>query len=574
MVHLCYYFVECTPSSSTAEHHEKQIEHGNFVVKDISALYLDNRFSDVVLIVDEVQLPVHRAILASRSEYFRSLLFGGLQESGKPEVNISNAPLASFKIILEYIYTGRMNLNDLKDKVIVELLSLSNLYELSGLQYTLSQYLSNNINVHNVCSLFAMSRLCLPKISAVKSPEYLLNFIETHALDVLQSEDFLSLSAGALQEILIRDSFYADELEIFRAVYRWIIENQDYLECDATNKVLSVVRYPLMCDDELNEVSMTLQMVSLERISDTIPDAKLLRNTVSPHELQFRVQQNVNLIHGSQGVLDIKEYDGVAMITLGRLAIINKITILFGDNDSGDYSYYIDVSIDGNHWVRVIDYSDYFCRSVQDLWILKQLVRYIRIVSTKNTGYKKFQLLDVSYNTERWDSVKIENGFVAPEYNVATESMNATVNEGSGCIRIQLAQPYILSSMRMLLWDDDNLCYSYTVEVSANNQDWVMIMNNSMEKTRGWQVLQFKPRPIVFIRITGVRNLIGIFFRCVYFEAPAQIPLHSPYPDRHDVTHYWENNKPCITVAEAPVQKHEETTDQQDNDLGHRCSIS
>ncbi|XP_050435393.1 BTB/POZ domain-containing protein 9-like [Adelges cooleyi] len=145
---------------------------------------------------------------------------------------------------------------------------------------------------------------------------------------------------------------------------------------------------------------------------------------------------------------------------------------------------------------------------------------------------------------------------------------------GLGCIRIQLAQPYILSSMRMLLWDDDDLFYSYTVEVSINNQDWVMIMNNSMEKAHGWQVLHFKPRPMVFIRITGLRNSIGSFFRCVYFEAPAQKPLHSPYPDRHVVTHYAENNEPYITMAEAPGQQNEETADQQDNDPGNRCSIS
>ncbi|XP_050426606.1 BTB/POZ domain-containing protein 9-like [Adelges cooleyi] len=375
-----------------------------------------------------------------------------------------------------------------------------------------------------------MSRLCQPETSVVKSPEYLLDFIDTHALDVFQPENFRNLSAGALREILTRDSFYANELDIFRVVYRWITESQDCLDSDAIDQVLSAVRYSLMSDEELN----------------------------------------VNLIYGSQGVLDINEFDGSAMITLCHLTIINKITIMFGDNDSRDYSYYIDVSIDDNHWVRVVDYSDYICRCIQDLWIPKQIVRYIRIVGTKNTVNKKFQLLELSYNTERLDSVKIKNGIVAPKYNVAIESMNATVIEGEphisrnflihsyyigskdfrnnkytwhpiglGCIRIQLAQPYILSSMRMLLWDQSNLFNSYTVEVSANNQEWVMIINNSKKWTHGWQVLHFKPRPIAFIRITGVRNSIGSFFRCVYFESPAQKPLRFPYPVLHDVTNYW-----------------------------------
>ncbi|XP_050435396.1 BTB/POZ domain-containing protein 9-like [Adelges cooleyi] len=473
----CYEPVECTPSPSTAKQHSKEpIDHSQLLVKDISALYLDKRFSDVVLIVDGVHLPVHRAVLASRSEYFRCLLFGGLQESEGPEVNISDAPLATFKIILYYIYTGRMNLSDLKDKVIVELFSLSNLYELSDLQYTLSQYLSNNINEHNVCSLFVMSRLCQPKTSVVKSPEYLLNFIETHALDVLQSEDFLNLSAEALQEILTRDSFFANELDIFRAVYRWILENQLYIDSDVINNVLSAVRFPLMNDEELNEVSVS-NLVSSEKILY----AKLLRNTVSPHDLQLRVQQKL------------------------------------------------------------------------------------------------------SYDTERWDSLKIENGFVVPKYNVAVKSLNANVdvgesNEsrffllepyysdynnfrynkytwhipGSGCIQIQLSQPYILSSMRMLLWDQRGLYYHYTVEASFDNQEWVMIINNSKKRTHGWQVLHFKPRPIVFIRITGKDNPKYWIFHCVYFEAPAQVPLDSTnFDDGHCVTHYWEDNETDITMTDA-----------------------
>ncbi|XP_050435267.1 BTB/POZ domain-containing protein 9-like [Adelges cooleyi] len=106
--------------------------------------------------------------------------------------------------------------------------------------------------------------------------------------------------------------------------------------------------------------------------------------------------------------------------------------------------------------------------------------------------------------------------------------------------------------MRMLLWDNDDLFYSYTVEVSVNNQDWVMIINNSEEQTHGWQVLHLKPRPIVFIRITGVRNSRGSIFRCVYFEAPAQVPLDSTnFDDGRDVTHYWENNERDITMTDA-----------------------
>ncbi|XP_050427021.1 BTB/POZ domain-containing protein 9-like [Adelges cooleyi] len=93
----------------------------------------------------------------------------------------------------------------------------------------------------------------------------------------------------------------------------------------------------------------------------------------------------------------------------------------------------------------------------------------------------------------------------------------------SGCIVIHLAQPYILSSMRFLLWGGNDQFYKYTVEDSIDNQDWKWIAHESKELKQSWQVLKFTPRPILYIRITGVYNSAGNDFRILYFEAPAQV---------------------------------------------------
>lgn len=48
---------------------------------------------------------------------YRALLYGGLKESNQPEVEITEASVNSFKKLLEYIYSGRMNLSVLKVKL-------------------------------------------------------------------------------------------------------------------------------------------------------------------------------------------------------------------------------------------------------------------------------------------------------------------------------------------------------------------------------------------------------------------------------------------------------------------------
>ncbi|XP_025196538.1 BTB/POZ domain-containing protein 9-like isoform X2 [Melanaphis sacchari] len=565
-----------SPTSIEKQHSYEQIDHAHFLANDIGTLYLNDRFSDVVLVVNGERFHAHRVVLASRSDYFRALLYGGLKESHQSEVEISDASINSFKKLLEYIYSGRMNLSILKDEVILEIFSLSNLFGFTNLELSLCKYLRSNINVYNVCSMFAAARLYQHKELVVEA----LNFIDSHALEVLQSESFLSLSPEALQEVINRDSLYAYELDIFRAVCRWIKANQDDEDPEAKIKVLSAIRFPLMSLDELLSVVRESQLVS----SDNILDAIQLRNTLPSHKLKFRGQlrPNLNIAHPSQGaqvmqgemrsaLLEsdssghdhergctrhlINESDSGIMIKLGHPSIINYIKMQLWDKDLRSYSYYIEVSMDQHDWVRVIDHSNYYCRSTQRLWIHSRVVQYIRIVGTNNTVNKSFHTvsMEIMYNSEEMNLVNIEKGLVVPKFNVATMNMNAIVIDGvsrsrnslldgnckdydwdcgytchqlgSGCILVQLGQPYMLSSMRMLLWDCDDRYYSYYVEVSVNMWDWELIVDKSKELVRSWQLLQFKSRPVVFIRITGTYNSANEVFHCVHLEAPAQVPI-------------------------------------------------
>ena len=82
------------------------IDHSSLVLKKLESLYLNEDFSDITLMVQGQPLPVHRVILASSSDYFRALLYGGLQESQSNEINLKCEHLDLFKKLLRYVYTG------------------------------------------------------------------------------------------------------------------------------------------------------------------------------------------------------------------------------------------------------------------------------------------------------------------------------------------------------------------------------------------------------------------------------------------------------------------------------------
>ncbi|KAM9156437.1 BTB/POZ domain-containing protein 9 isoform 1-T1 [Pangshura tecta] len=289
--------------------------------------------------------------------------------------------------------------------------------------------------------------------------------------------------------------------------------------------------------------------------------------------------QNYDLDHGfSRHPIDDDCRSGIE-IKLGQPSIINHIRILLWDRDSRSYSYYIEVSMDELDWIRVIDHSKYLCRSWQKLYFparvcrpILQFVkiilnsnpvlqsacsssppRYIRIVGTHNTVNKVFHIVafECMFTNKTFT---LEKGLIVPTENVATiadcasviegvsRSRNALLNGdtknydwdsgytchqlGSGAIVVQLAQPFMIGSIRLLLWDCDDRSYSYYIEVSTNQQQWSMVADRTKVSCKSWQAITFDRQPASFIRIVGTHNTANEVFHCVHFECPAQNNAH------------------------------------------------
>lgn len=163
------------------------------------------------------------------------------------------------------------------------------------------------------------------------------------------------------------------------------------------------------------------------------------------------------------------------VVRLGAPTIFNQIKLLLWDRDLRSYSYFVEVSMDEKDWIKIVDYSDYMCRSWQNLVFTPVVARYIQITGVRNTANRIFHLvsMEVRYIMERYE---LSNQLIVPHFNVATVGKGAIVLEGvsrtknalingdfknydwdsgytchqlgNGSISVQLAQPYVLSSLR------------------------------------------------------------------------------------------------------------------------------
>ena len=65
-----------------------------------------------MFVVDGERVPAHKLVLASQSEFFRVMLYGEMKEASQEEVVLSDVPLVPFKTLLQYAYTGVMQLEE------------------------------------------------------------------------------------------------------------------------------------------------------------------------------------------------------------------------------------------------------------------------------------------------------------------------------------------------------------------------------------------------------------------------------------------------------------------------------
>uniref|UniRef100_A0A8C5MUE9 BTB/POZ domain-containing protein 9 n=1 Tax=Leptobrachium leishanense TaxID=445787 RepID=A0A8C5MUE9_9ANUR len=549
-----------------------EIDHVHILSENVGALISGEEYSDVTFVVEKRHFAAHKVILAARCQYFRALLYGGMRESQpEAEISLEDTTADAFSMLIKYIYTGRATLRDEREEVLLDFLSLAHKYGFPELEDSTSEYLCTILKIQNVSMIYDVASLY--SLSKLTGTCYM--FMDRNAQEVISSDGFLTMSKAALLDIVRRDSFAAPEKDIFQALVRWSRHNPKEKHAE----IMEAVRLPLMSLTELLNVVRPSGLLSPDSILDAIKvrsesrDMDLnYRGMLIPEEnlatMKYGAQvvkgelksalldgdtQNYDLDHGfSRHPIEDDCRSGIE-VKLGQPSIINHIRLLLWDRDSRSYSYYIEVSMDELDWVRVSDHSQSLCRSWQKLYFPARVCRYIRIVGTHNTVNKVFHLVafECFYTNKAFT---LEKGLLVPTENVATILECASVIEGvcrcrnallngdtknydwdsgytchqlgSGAIVVQLAQPYMIGSIRLLLWDCDDRSYSYYIEVSTNQQQWVMVADRTKVPCRSWQTITFDRQPTCFIRIVGTHNTANEVFHCVHFECPAQTVAH------------------------------------------------
>ncbi|VDP15075.1 unnamed protein product [Heligmosomoides polygyrus] len=272
-----------------------------------------------------------------------------------------------------YIYTGKLELSTYKVEDLVAILQLAHEYGLVNIQQPIVDYLKKKLDISNVLIILRTAALLFDDLT-----ESCMKFADQHASDVLASKNFLTLQQKAVEEVLTRDSFYAPEIDIFKAICEWIraqplakeTSPETLIERFISKKCL---RLDLIHQKELLSTVRHSELFAANSVAfrDFILDAlnRKCEGTVSDMRGAVVLNENVATVARGAAVVEGENrdkllraahgnrYDGNTSLTrhrigqtegivvqLGRPYTINSVILQIGDCGTGaTYSYKIEL---------------------------------------------------------------------------------------------------------------------------------------------------------------------------------------------------------------------------------------
>ncbi|KAG8144682.1 hypothetical protein E2320_013143 [Naja naja] len=229
--------------------------HSSVVLQGFDQLRVEGLLCDVTLVPgdgDEV-FPVHRAMMASASDYFKAMFTGGMKEQDLMCIKLHGVNKTGLKKIIDFIYTAKLSLNmdNLQDTLeaasflqILPVLDFCKVFLISGVS------LENCVEVGRIANTYNLTEV----------DKYVNNFILKNFPALLSTGEFVKLPFERLAFVLSSNSLkHCTELELFKAACRWLRYEEPRMECAA--KLMKNIRFPLMTPQDLINYVQTVDFM-------------------------------------------------------------------------------------------------------------------------------------------------------------------------------------------------------------------------------------------------------------------------------------------------------------------------
>ncbi|BFZ14222.1 hypothetical protein BsWGS_17260 [Bradybaena similaris] len=199
----------------------QDVARASNLLTGFSQLYKNKQFVDVTLRVEGTDFPCHKNVLAASSPYFLVMFSTNMAESQLNCITLQDMEARTLELVLDYIYTGQVNLTE---DTVQNLLSAANLFQLIPLRDGCAEFMMNHVTVANCIGVFFFAKAHQCNVLALKAKE----IINNKFLLLCKQQEFMSLPVDKLVEIVSDDDLNVTMEEIvYEACMSWVEDDQD-----------------------------------------------------------------------------------------------------------------------------------------------------------------------------------------------------------------------------------------------------------------------------------------------------------------------------------------------------------
>ncbi|XP_072018160.1 kelch-like protein 28 [Amphiura filiformis] len=230
--------------------------HGKDMMQKFYSFLKEDKHCDITINIGGRSFQAHKMVLAAASEYFESMFSGGFVESTKSEVEIDGDGCA-FEKLLEYAYTGKLNLAD--DTVVpTEVLKLACYMQFDKIIAQCSMKLEKDLYDGKVLCEDVFTLAVLAKSYGEPLKDLLGCAVRAMAFDFskfIKTEAFLQgMCADLFEQVLLEPNLAcsAKEEEVLTSLISWLSHDLSNRKQHAA-KLLKTIRLGVIPVTELTK---------------------------------------------------------------------------------------------------------------------------------------------------------------------------------------------------------------------------------------------------------------------------------------------------------------------------------
>ena len=221
------------------------VDHSSDVIADLLKVLRQGSQNDVTIICLDGEILANKDILCLRSEYFRVMFSCNMKETMNRVVSMEHTTKRAMKIVIEYIFTGRLRTRwDESDEEIIqtflEILNTSRIVMLDNLYTQLEAIITAMLpeKIKNLEDL-VQGWILVEKYQLDAVREIFLRHVVIHLKQIIERriEIFLDLPGRLIKEIILFERIKTEEEHKWKAFEFWLSHNPQ-LKNEIMNEII------------------------------------------------------------------------------------------------------------------------------------------------------------------------------------------------------------------------------------------------------------------------------------------------------------------------------------------------